>query len=82
MAESNPDKPETPPAPPSAEPPGGDWAKSVMWMVIVLIVTLNGFFLFRSCRNAPGDVMDKTAKLVEKAGKALSPPSSSAMRRR
>ena len=72
MAESNPDKPDTTPAPPSAEPPRGDWAKSTMWMVIVLIVTLNGFLIFRSCRNVPGDAIDKTAKLVEKAGKALS----------
>jgi hypothetical protein len=72
MAESNPDKPDTTPAPPSAEPPRGDWAKSTMWMVIVLIVTLNGFLLIRSCSKAPGDVIDKTTKLVEKAGKALS----------
>ena len=72
MAESNPDKPDTTPTPPSAEPPRGDWAKSTMWMVIVLIVTLNGFLLIRSCSKAPGDVIDKTTKLVEKAGKALS----------
>ena len=72
MAESNPDNPESTPTPPAVEPPRGDWAKSTMWMVIVLIVTLNGFLIFRSCRNVPGDAIDKTSKLVEKAGKALS----------
>ncbi len=72
MAESNPDKPDTTPAPPSAEPPRADWAKSTMWMVIVLIVTLNGFLLIRSCSKVPGDTIDKTGRLIEKAGQALS----------
>ena len=42
-----------------------------MWMVIVLILVVGGVFVFKSCRNVPGDVLDKTGKVIDRAGHAL-----------
>lgn len=42
-----------------------------MWMVIVLILVAGGLFIFKSCRDLPGEMLDRTGKTVEKAGQAL-----------
>jgi len=54
-------------------PPSPDqsWAKSTMWMVIVLILAVNAAIVFRSCRDVPGDAIDKTGQVIGKAGKVL-----------
>jgi hypothetical protein len=57
---------------PRAEPPRNDWAKATLWMVVVAVVALNAALFIRSCRNLPGEALDKTGKIIEKAGKALS----------
>jgi hypothetical protein len=61
------------PTPPSPEqPPRNDWAKATLWMVVVAVVALNAALFIRSCRNLPGEALDKTGRIIEKAGKALS----------
>ena len=43
-----------------------------MWMVIALIVSVNVLLLLKSCRDVPGEALDKTGQVIDKAGKALS----------
>lgn len=57
------------PPPPTAHQ---SWARSVLWMVIVLIVSVNALIFFKSCRDLPGEALDKTGKVIDKAGQALS----------
>lgn len=62
------------PAPPTGPPPNGpknDWAKATLWMFIVGVFALNAALLVRSCRNLPGETIDKTGRVIEKAGQAL-----------
>ena len=47
------------PAPPPAHQP---WAKATMWVVIVLIFVAAGVYVFKSCLDAPGDVMGKAGR--------------------
>jgi len=63
-----------------AEPVGPDapqptphqaWAKTTLWVLVVLIVVINTVLFLRSCQKLPGEAIDKTAKLVRDAGKAL-----------
>lgn len=56
---------------PKPEPSKNDWAKATMWMVLVGFITINGAIIFHSCRNVPGEALDKSGKLIEKAGKAM-----------
>jgi hypothetical protein len=51
--------------------PHQHWAKSTMWMVIVLILAVNAAIVFRSCRDVPGDAIDKTGQVIGKAGDVL-----------
>jgi hypothetical protein len=60
-----------PPAPAPPDGPKNDWAKATMWMVIVGFIVINGAVIFHSCRNVPGEALDKSGKLIEKAGKAM-----------
>jgi hypothetical protein len=59
------------PTPPT-EPVRNDWAKATLWIVVVVVVALNAALFVRSCRNLPGEALDKTGRIIEKAGKALS----------
>jgi len=61
----------TPLPEPKPAPPPGDWAKTTLWLGVAFIVAFNGFLVLRSCRNIPGDAIDKTGILIEKSGKAL-----------
>lgn len=56
--------------PPPAGPPN-PWPKNVIWLAIIGVVALNAALVLRSCRNLPGETLDKAAKVIEKAGKAL-----------
>jgi hypothetical protein len=40
---------------------GNPWAIPVMWMVIVLIVAGAGLYVFKSCRELPGDTLENVA---------------------
>ncbi len=66
-----------PPGAPSApEPrPGAaarnPWAYPVMWMVLCLILVLGAVYVFKSCRDLPGETLDKTSKLLSQAGDKL-----------
>ena len=64
---------DTPPLPPELPSvrPRSDWARATLWMVVIGIVVLNAALVFRSCRNLPGEALDKTGKVIEKAGQAL-----------
>ena len=42
-----------------------------LWMMVVFVVALNAALVVRSCWRLPGETLDKTAKVIEKAGKAL-----------
>ncbi len=42
-----------------------------MWMVIVLILVTGAVYTLRSCRNLPGEVLEKTGKLADKVGHQL-----------
>jgi len=42
-----------------------------MWMGIVLFLVVGGVFVFKSCRDVPGDLIDKTGQAIGKAGNAL-----------
>ena len=42
-----------------------------MWMVIVGFMVVNAAVVFHSCRSVPGEALDKSGKLIEKAGKAM-----------
>ena len=57
---------DTPPPPPELPSvrPRNDWARATLWMVVIGIVALNAALVFRSCRNLPGEALDKTGKVV------------------
>src|SRR5262249_15446957 len=58
------------PAPPPT--PHQVWARTTFWTVAVAIVVGAGVFVFKSCRDVPRDVLDKTATVIDKTGHALS----------
>ena len=59
------------PASASASVPRSDWAKATLGMVIVGVIGLNLALIIRSCRTAPGEVIDKVGQVIQKAGQAL-----------
>ncbi len=48
------EKSEPPPVPPVTR--GDSWARSTMWMGIVLLLVVGGVYVFKSCRDVPGDL--------------------------
>jgi hypothetical protein len=68
---------EPPPGPkaPEGSPPviahRDAWAVPVMWMVIVLIAVAAAVYIFKSCRDLPGETLDKAGQLVVKVGSKL-----------
>ena len=60
----------TPPSP-SSPTPHQAWARTTLWVLVVLICVVNAVIVFKSCRNLPGETLDKTGKVIDKAGKAL-----------
>src|SRR5258708_37404881 len=63
------EKSEPPPAPPVNR--ADSWSRSTMWMGIVLFLVLGGIYVFKSCRDVPGDLIDKTGQAIGKAGNEL-----------
>ena len=64
------DEPEQTSAPPVAKAPM-NWPKATLWMMIVFVIALNAALFLKTCRDLPGDVADKTGKVIEKTGTAL-----------
>src|SRR5258707_473799 len=56
------------PHPNQRPPTGNSWAWPVMWMVVVTIMVAGGVCIFKSCRDLPGETLDKSGKLAEKIG--------------
>ncbi len=48
-----------------------NWPKASLWMMVVFVVALNAALFLKSCRDLPGDMVDKTGKVIDKAGHAL-----------
>ena len=57
---------------PQNKSPHQTWARPVIWTVVVLALAVNGVIVFRSCRNLPIETLEKTAKVIDHAGKAWS----------
>jgi hypothetical protein len=51
--------------------PSNAWAWPVAWMLTVLLLVASGIYVFRSCRAVPGEMLDKTSRVVNQVGKAL-----------
>ena len=60
-----------PPPPPPATS-GSNWARATMWMVVALIFAGSGVYVFKSCRDAPGDVIDRTKHALATVAAAFS----------
>ena len=56
--------------PPPARPPN-PWPRAVVWMIVLGVVGINAALFIRTCQKLPGEAIEKTGKVVEKAGKAL-----------
>jgi hypothetical protein len=56
--------------PPPARPPS-PWPKAALWMLVFGVIGINAGLFIRTCQKLPGEAIEKTGKLVEKAGKAL-----------
>jgi hypothetical protein len=70
----------TPPEAPAQKdvPPGRSlpaagtyWAWPVTWMVAVAFLVGGGLYAFKSCRDLPGETLDKTGKLATTVGQQL-----------
>ena len=46
---------------------GSAWAWPVTWMVTVLLFVAGGVYVFKSCRDLPGETIEKSGKLVQTA---------------
>jgi hypothetical protein len=62
-----------PEPPPSAETPSAShaWARTTMWIGIVLVLVGGGVVLLRSCLALPERAMQKTGEAIADAGQAL-----------
>src|SRR5579862_3734241 len=60
-------------APPGRSSPaaGTYWAWPVTWMVIVALLVGGVLYAFKSCRDLPGETLDKTGKLATTVGQQL-----------
>lgn len=56
-----------PPAPPAAA--RNSWAWPVAWICTVLIVFASGLYIFKSCRDLPGQSLDKAGHVLEQVGR-------------
>ena len=59
------------PPDPHPMPAGNAWAWPVAWMVIAALLVGAGVYVFQSCRNLPGETLDKTARLAAAVGQQL-----------
>jgi hypothetical protein len=57
------------PAPPRS--PGSSWAWPLSLALIVALLLASGLYVFKSCRDLPGDTLDKGSKLAATVGQQL-----------
>jgi hypothetical protein len=55
-----------PPARPAAD--RSSWAWPAAWSFTVLVVFASGLYVFKSCRDMPGEAFEKAGKVVEQVG--------------
>jgi hypothetical protein len=67
--ENDPKDPKATDSPPAARP---SWAWPVAWIATVAILMAGGVYVFKSCRDLPGETITRTGKAVEQVGQALS----------
>jgi hypothetical protein len=58
-------------SPPSEKRAADAWARSVMWVLIVLFLLASALYVFRSLLNFPGDAAKKAANVIEKSSQLL-----------
>lgn len=68
--------PEAPPqtgSQPEQRPPaaGNSWAWPVTWMVVVTMLVGGGVYVFKSCRDLPGETLDQSGKLAKTIGQQV-----------
>jgi hypothetical protein len=56
------------PSPAPAPAASNSWAWPVAWMLIVAMLVAGSVYFFKSCRDLPGDTLDKTGQLVHTLG--------------
>jgi hypothetical protein len=61
----------TPASQPDPAPRPSPWPRAVLWAVVVGAIAVNVALFVRTCQKLPGEAIDKTGKVIEKAGKAL-----------
>lgn len=70
-----PQAPETSPAPANGPTPEAAQkaarSRTIIWLIVLFVVTLNGGLVLRSCVKAPERLVDATGRVIEKAGQAL-----------
>lgn len=47
------------------------WPKAIAWMVIIFLFLASGIFIFKSLRDLPGEIIEKSGTAMEKSGRAL-----------
>ena len=62
-------EPSKPPPPPS--PASASWARTALWLGVLLIVAVNGVLVFKSCVAVPGQAIDKAGRALEKVAAAF-----------
>jgi hypothetical protein len=55
----------------SPAPAGSPWARTTMWVSIVLVPVAGGLLAFRSCVMAPERTIEKAGQTIERAGDTL-----------
>jgi hypothetical protein len=57
--------------PPASTGARSPWVLPLTVLILVLIPVAAGVYVFRSCRNLPGETLDKTTRLVSTVGQEL-----------
>jgi len=63
---------DAPPQSPPQPTPQQTWARTTLWIVVVLAVAVNAVIFLKTCATIPGKTLDKAGQLVDKTGNALS----------
>jgi hypothetical protein len=63
-------EPPAPPVLPPASPPH-PWARTALWVGLALILVGGALYVFKSCRDLPGELAGKTSQVIDQAGHAL-----------
>lgn len=61
----------TPENPAPTQPPSNDWARTARWIGVVLILVGAGVYIFKSCRDLPGEVVVQSGNAAREMRKTL-----------